>query len=275
METYLAFDFEISSDSQEVLMARLYDLGFESFIEEENSLQAFISSVEWKGSIVEDMHQLCMEFGLSYKMIEHNPKDWNAIWESSFKPIVIGEKLHIRAPFHKHDNQYPYELIIAPKMAFGTGHHATTAMILEWMISTPFDNKSVLDFGCGTGILGIFAKKKQAESLVMIDIEAQAIENANEHCELNDVQANAILEGSIEMIPDQSFDVIFANITRNVLEEVLPVLRLHSKPNVVMMISGFLKQDEEFMKSHLLKNKFIAIATLQKEDWIAILVHAV
>ena len=275
MQDYLAFHFQVTAEFQDVIIAGLYDLGFESFVEEDEKLQAFISQSDWNQIDQEAFKWFCSNHGLSYQIIVHNPKDWNAIWEANFQPIVLANTLRIRAPFHSADPSYSDELIIAPKMAFGTGHHATTALILEWMTGETFNGLSVLDFGCGTGILGIYAKKKGCRNLVMIDIELQAVENAFEHCELNHVHADAILEGSAEVIPAQLFDIIFANITRNVLEELLPKLRSHCTENGKLIISGFLKQDELFMISCLEKNQFRVKSTFQKEDWIAILADVI
>ena len=272
MEIYLAYTVK---STDEVLMALLTQFEFESFEEHEDHFIGYIKKDDLTAADQDEIISIITRFTDDYKIDDIEPQNWNAIWEASFQPVEVGDFCQIRADFHPKSADVRYDLVINPKMAFGTGHHATTALILEWMTGETFNGLSVLDFGCGTGILGIYAKKKGCRNLVMVDIELQAVENAFEHCELNHVHADAILEGSAEVIPAQLFDIIFANITRNVLEELLPKLRSHCAENGKLIISGFLKQDELFMISCLEKNQFRVKSTFQKEDWIAILADVV
>ncbi|MEO6189774.1 MAG: 50S ribosomal protein L11 methyltransferase [Saprospiraceae bacterium] len=270
---YFEISLDIPEDAQEIWIAKLYDWDFENFVEENDSLSAFIAEDKWTSELQERLFSELKENKISYNITQHEPQDWNALWESNFDPIIINEHLYVRASFHPQLSQVEHEIIIAPKMAFGTGHHSTTSMILRWMSNQDLTDLDVLDFGCGTGILGIYAKMKNCKSLVMIDHEEAAVENALEHCEINHVIANQILFGSVEQIPTHKFDLILANITRNVLEEHLPTLSEHLNSNGSIIMSGFLESDFEFMKDLVIANNLEFREVLQDKDWIAI--HAV
>lgn len=255
---------------QALYIALLSDLGFESFIEESDTLEAYISvsdHVNLQDVITEFMnaHQL------SYQTYQHDPQDWNSIWESNFDDIVIKNKLHIRAPFHQHREDLLERIIISPKMAFGTGHHATTSLILEWMVDQSFNHKKVLDFGCGTGILGIYARQKQCTLLTLIDIESQAIDNVYDTLALNGVSADHILLGSAEVLPEEKYDIIFANITRNVITEVIDALYHVAEHDALIVFSGFVEQDKKYMIQLLQSRSLTLIYESQKLDWICLI----
>lgn len=271
MDKYLGFVLNVPAENQEPIIANLYELGFEAFIEEEDQIQAFISNIDWDEVKALLISNYLSESKIKYQIIEHDPQDWNRVWESNFKDILIQNKLHIRASFHPAHKNVEVELLIAPKMAFGTGHHSTTFMILNWMIGQNFHGKSVLDFGCGTGILGIYAKKKGCDHLVMVDIEEQAIENSKENAELNNVAVDKIFLGSTEQIKSMKFDLILANITRNILKETLPTLATLLNSEGLIIVSGFLLEDKEFMENLLKNNGLSPIETFRDKDWLAIL----
>jgi ribosomal protein L11 methyltransferase len=207
---------------------------------------------------------------LEYTLQKLENKDWNKEWESNFAPILFEPDLYIYADFHPRLSHLKHTIQIAPKMAFGTGHHSTTSLILKWMILNDFQNKSVLDFGSGTGILGIYAYLKGCTDLVMIDNDPNAVENAIEHCYLNSVQAINLL-GSVKQIPNRKFDIIFANITRNVLEYSLPDLKNHLHPNGFIIISGFLKSDELYMIQLVKSHGMNIIEINQDLDWLSMI----
>lgn len=271
MDKYLGFILHVLAENQESIIADLYDLGFEAFIEEEDQIQAFIASKDWDEEKALLISNYLSESKIKYQIIEHDPQDWNLVWESNFKDILIQDELHIRASFHPPDKNAEVELLIAPKMAFGTGHHSTTFMILNWMTGQNFHGKSVLDFGCGTGILGIYAKKKGCDHLVLVDIEEQAIENSKENAGLNHVNVDKILLGSTEQIEGMKFDLILANITRNILKETLPTLASLLNSEGLIIVSGFLMEDKEFMENLLNINGLSPMETFKDKDWLAIL----
>ncbi|MBK7811815.1 MAG: 50S ribosomal protein L11 methyltransferase [Saprospiraceae bacterium] len=269
MNEYVGITIKVNQDFQELVMASLYELGYEAFVENESDLQAFIPETSWNEQIKSETSEKLKSFGLDFDEEHYENQDWNAQWESNFKDILIGDKLQVRAVFHETNPEVMEEIIIAPKMAFGTGHHATTSMILEWMMDQKMNGMKVLDFGCGTGILGIYALKKSAAYLALVDIEPEAIENSIENLELNSLNANWIKEGSIEAIPDIQFDIILANITRNILTELMDDLLLKLSKQGTMIISGFLEQDKVFMEEFCKSKNLQVVKVIQQLDWIA------
>ena len=269
MEKYISYKIQVSDEEQSIVLALLSDIGFESFIEESNSLEAFISESDYKVH-KEIIDHYFSDNSYQFMINNHDPKDWNQLWESNFDDIIIKDKLHIRALFHPKRNDIETELIISPKMAFGTGHHATTFQIMAWMVDVDFENLDVLDFGCGTGILAIYAKLKKCKSIDLIDIESQAIDNVYDNLELNHLKADLIALGSTEQIPNKMYDVIFANITRNVISEVLAKLVNHLRPNGRIIFSGFLEQDKTYMEELFQSYQLKTIFESMKIDWLCI-----
>src|SRR5690606_25029937 len=154
---------------------------------------------------------------MSYTVTTIQPQNWNALWESNFQPIFIKDKVCVRATFHEPHPDYPLEILIDPKMAFGTGHHQTTSLMMEYILEEDFDGKSVLDIGCGTGIWGILASKLLAASVVAIDNDPVCVESSKENRQLNNISNMEVFEGSFDAIPNNKFEVILANINRNIL----------------------------------------------------------
>lgn len=270
---YLAIRIRLSPDQHDLVIAGLYDLGFEAFVEEESSLQAFIREDQWTVDKKKETESYLVLEGLGFSEERFEDQDWNAQWESNFEDILLRGKLQIRAVFHPQNPSASEELIIAPKMAFGTGHHATTRLILEWMCDQNFTGQNVLDFGCGTGILGIYAKLKGAATICGIDIEEASMDNAKENASLNGVHWDALRLGSIEQVQEVSYDLILANITRNILTEFLPDLWTHLAPGGRMLISGFLESDLEHMTRECEKLKAKIVNVLQEQDWISMVLE--
>ncbi|MDQ3140922.1 MAG: 50S ribosomal protein L11 methyltransferase [Bacteroidota bacterium] len=271
MERYISFHIFHEPGNTELLLADLYGKGFEAFVELEAELQAFVSESIFTKSFEEDARIYLDQWKYSYEIHKHETQDWNAIWEAGFNSINLKDRLNIRAPFHPINTKFLEELIIAPKMAFGTGHHATTSMILEWMINQDWEQKKVLDFGCGTGILGMYAKLRNARDLDLIDNEEAAIENVNENFNLNKLSYTNLLLGSVEKIPDELYDVILANITRNVIAECMADLVSHLNQHGQLVLSGFLVEDENFMLSLCNEYNLSVVDKRQKEDWICLM----
>ena len=196
------------------------------------------------------------------------------LWESNFEPIQIDDFVAVRADFHpptvdeKGNQSVQFDLVINPKMAFGTGHHETTYMMMQLMRDINFEGKKVLDYGCGTGILAILASKLKAEYLEAVDIEAASFENTVENCKINEVQNVKAFEGTLEVIDASDFDIILANINRNVILDSLFSLKNKLNTEGVLLISGFLKEDETVMKEAVIKNGFKIINTIQRGNWL-------
>lgn len=253
-DVYLEFDWEIEPliEGREVLLAWLSELPFDSFEDTDKGMRAYILKSQYVPSaLYEVLLRKPVEFKWSYSERELENENWNAVWESSFEPVDIGTKLRIRAPFHAASDIFDREIVVHPKMAFGTGHHQTTRLIAEAMLETDFTGKSALDMGCGTGVLAILASFRGADPVYAIDIEANSVDNSLENASLNEVSNIQVLEGGAEVIPNIQFDVILANINRNVLTKDMASYIRHLKPEGHIYLSGFFSADVPVIENSL------------------------
>lgn len=271
--THISYFITLDPIHHEIEIAQLNLLGVESFLEHDHALEAFIES-ESSGSLAKEIEEYLKEKALPFKKIIHNARAWNTEWESNFKPIGIDHKLFVRADFHDPDPQYAQELVISPKMAFGTGHHETTSMILEWMLGENFEGKRVLDFGCGTGILGILAAKNGAADIHFIDNDILAVENTIENIAMNQLPQMLVALGSFDAIPEQGYDFILANITRNILAEGIGTLSAHLNAKGKLIMSGFLISDLEFMLDRIIQSGLIHTMMMQRGEWICLIAES-
>ncbi|HZX61976.1 MAG TPA: 50S ribosomal protein L11 methyltransferase, partial [Bacteroidales bacterium] len=207
----------VSEEKQEILTSLLAEVNFESFVETEDELLAYIQAHNY---VREKVKQLCNQFEVKFTEKQIPDQNWNAEWEKNFEPVLIAEKCYIRAPFHA-PRDYPYEIIIEPKMSFGTAHHETTALMVEMMMQMDFMGKKVLDMGCGTGILAILAYKMGATEVEAIDNDPWAYNNAMENMKKNHVTAMTVKMGDVDAA-GSGYDILLANINRNVLISHLP-----------------------------------------------------
>ncbi len=267
---YLAFEFALKADWQkDVLSANLDKLLFIGFEEKEGSLIAYISENDFK----EDRFRNCINgieniFPVSFRKTLLPDQNWNALWEKNFPPLIIDNTIAIRASFHDPFPEVKYEIQIDPKMSFGTGHHATTFMMLQLMISEDFENKSVLDFGCGTGILSIFASKKNAFSITAVDNDQWAFKNTTENFLLNGTTHAEVVLGDHSAFAGKTFDVILANINRNVILNVLKSFSLVLKKKGSLYVSGFLKEDQADILAAAGALKLSVSSILYRDEWI-------
>ena len=205
---------------EDILIDALGDLGFDTFESRERGFAAYIASEKLDLQALESLliHQP-IGFEVSYTVNEIPPQNWNSVWERNFEPVVVADQCYIRATFHPAVSTYPYEIVIDPKMAFGTGHHQTTALMVRQMLSGRFEGKSVLDMGCGTGILAILAAKLGASSVLAVDNDPVCVASVEENKIRNGAVHIVTQCGSVEVIRNQRFDIILANINRNILLE--------------------------------------------------------
>jgi len=265
---YLKFEFEIENiEQQERLVALLANRGFEGFEEDENSLDAFISEdnfnqAEFSGVI--DTFD-----NVSYIQTTIENINWNQKWEEEFKPVLVEEFVGIRAWFHQPIKNVSQEIIITPKMSFGTGHHATTYLMIKQMESISFTGKSVLDFGTGTGVLGILASKLGAEKVFAIDYDEWSITNAIENIEQN-ACLNIIVEQMDTVPVNDKFDIILANINLNVILDNLASIKEASAEGGTILFSGILKENELTLLNAIREVGLGYLATNQRGDWIVI-----
>lgn len=243
----VTFQFgEVEQWKIDLFISELGEFGFDSFEEQsQNQVKAFIPTSQLD-IIALNVLILRQETGL---VLDYHEKElpwvnWNEEWEKNFQPIVIANKILVRAPFHQISEKYEEELIIKPKMAFGTGHHQTTSMMLELMFSLSFADKDVLDMGTGTGILAIYAAKRGAKDLLAIDIDPICVENVVENMERNQVAGINAIQGSIDDVGDQTFDFVLANINRNIiLVQIARYVRVLND-NSELLLSGFYDGDD-------------------------------
>ncbi len=271
-QNYIEYQFTVVPKEpwEEILLAALQELPFESFDHSETSLLAYVPEMlHFEGflnsiSLFEDP-----SISISVKKKTIKPVNWNAKWESEFQPIVIGDNCVVRADFHP-DQGKRFELIINPKMSFGTGHHQTTHMMLDFALSESFEGKSILDMGCGTGVLAILASIKGAVSVDAIDLDPWCIENATENALKNNCSnVNCVLGSSLTKdIP--TYGLIFANINRNILLEQISSYSLALIEGGVLLLSGFYQSDIESLRQCCEAEGLSYEEEKQKGDWCAL-----
>ena len=229
----------------------LAEIGFESFVRGEDALEAYVPQPLFSRSELDQvLADLPLEVEISYTVQTMEDKNWNEEWEKNyFNPIVIGDECCIHSSFHQPEGTYRYPILIDPKMSFGTGHHQTTLLILKEILAMELSGKCVLDMGCGTGVLAILAAMKGAAPVTAIDIEEWAYNNAMENVVLNGMTSIRVLQGGAELLGEERYDVIFANINRNILLQDLPHYEAVLKQGGIIVMSGFYLDDLPAIRS--------------------------
>jgi ribosomal protein L11 methyltransferase len=270
MNTYQLFEIKCETDIAEILIAELSAIGFEGFLENEEGFEAYILTEDLNREL---MNEICEQYGISANYIQEKEiqnQNWNAEWEQNFQPVIIKNTIRISAPFHNLTKEYPIELLIQPKTSFGTGHHETTASIMELLLQEDVKDKKVFDFGAGTGILSILAKVLGANEIFANDIDDWAAENIHENLELNAMDGIDFKKGGLEVLnSDQIFDLILANINKNVLMQSFDTLREHSHKNSKLYISGFLEKDLIDLTNQAMKAGWELSNKVVNGDWCA------
>jgi ribosomal protein L11 methyltransferase len=269
----LLFTTIITDDyQQDLLMNELAEFGFDTFEEMDLGFKAYIPADNFDQKALDEALQSYREmFTFSYEVTLIPQKNWNEVWESNFEPIEIKDQIHVRATFHEPKPNFAYEIVIDPKMAFGTGHHQTTSMMMDFMLEADLKDKTVLDMGCGTGILAILASKMGATSVTAIDYDEVCYESTLENAPLNHIGNIIAICGSKEAIPDYEFDVILANINRNILIEQMDAYARVLKPGGEIYFSGFYETpDMEIITNEAAKYNLKYIAHKQDKNWVAV-----
>jgi len=256
---------------QDLLIAALGEIGFDTFEEVDLGFKADIPVDKFEQSVLDEALEPYREmFTFSYDVTLIPQKNWNEVWESNFEPIQIGNQVFVRATFHHPQPQFPYEIVIDPKMAFGTGHHQTTAMMMQLMLENDFSGKRVLDMGCGTGILAILAAKLGATDLTAIDYDPVCYESTIENSALNNVDNIKALCGSKEVIPDEQYDIILANINRNILLDQMDAYARVLRPGGEIYFSGFYESpDLDIISEEAGKYNLKYITHKKNKEWVA------
>lgn len=269
---YIEYNFTIEprDPAAEILIAELGLFGFESFVETETGLLAYIPSEEYVKDVMNDIRILKSdEFIVEYSVKTIEQINWNEEWEKNFTPINVDSKVYVRAPFHDASTM-DYEIVIEPKMSFGTGHHETTHMMIQHLLDLDLTHKSVLDMGCGTGILAIFAAMKNARPIDAIDIDEWCVENTNENIEKNNCEFISVFLGDAHLLKNQKYDIIIANINRNILLQDLPAYKRCLNNNGILLLSGFYTEDEPLLQSKAKELGFEFLKKFERNNWLSL-----
>ncbi|MES2477497.1 MAG: 50S ribosomal protein L11 methyltransferase [Bacteroidota bacterium] len=265
---YFQLSIAIPNDeTRELLIAALSEQGVEGFEEDETTLKAFVSEADYQAVVIAEILQ---EFGLTSKLETIEPTNWNAKWEADFEPVLINDFCTIRAHFHTIPLTTKHEVIITPKMSFGTGHHATTHLMVAQMQHIDFKDKSVFDFGTGTGVLAILAEILGASEIIAIDNDEWSFENTRENIGLNNCHNISVSMDSIESV-QQTFDIILANINRHILLAYMPKMYQLLNDGGTLLMSGLLTDDELMVSDAAKAAGFTVQGVFTRNNWISIL----
>ncbi len=258
----------------EILIAQLNEIGYESYDQEEEKLKAYILEKFFDIDAVRSLQvNTLIDCTIHYSWQVIKTENWNQVWEKSFKPIVVDNECVIRAPFHTGTPTLKYEIIIEPKMSFGTGHHETTYLMLKTMLKLDFKDNTVLDMGCGTGVLAILAKLKGAKTVTAIDIDEWAYKNTLENIEKNNCTDIQVFQGDASLLKNQNFDIIIANINRNILMSDISVYARGLNSNGMLLLSGLYDSDLQMIKDEAENHQLIYHSHKEKHNWVAALFY--
>lgn len=261
-----------SEDIYDALAADLANIGFESFVQSDDTLLAYINSALFSSVLIEKTIEnfvLDVEIKFSFKPIED--KNWNEEWEKNFfNPIIIEDKCIIHSSFHIPQDKYDYQILIDPKMSFGTGHHQTTGLMIKEILDNKIEGKTVLDMGCGTAILAILASMRGAKHITAIDIDEWAFENALENVQLNNITNIDVKLGAASLLGDETYDIILANINRNILLEDIPSYTKVLNEGGKLIMSGFYDKDIPVISKKCLENGLVFNHYIEKDHWVSV-----
>jgi len=269
---YIGYTFDISprDPETEILIAELGYAGFESFVENEAGVIAYIQKPEWNSEILNDIYILTNEeFKITFTSEEIEQVNWNKEWEKNFQAIEVDGKCAVRAPFHE-KTDVEFDIIIEPKMSFGTGHHETTHMMIQHILKLDVVGKSVLDMGCGTGILAILAEMRGAKTLDAIDIDNWCYLNTVENIERNNCYNINAYEGEASLLAGKKYDVIIANINRNILLKDITTYASCLNDNGTLLLSGFYVEDIPLISEECGKQELKFVENLERNNWVAV-----
>lgn len=275
---YLGYTFTISplEPAREILIAELGYAGFESFVETDEGCIAYIQKEEAFPNKDVNYNRLLEninifkseEFKIKYVAEEIAQVNWNEEWEKHFEPIEVAGKCQVRAPFHD-STGLEYEIVIEPKMSFGTGHHETTHMMIKHLLKLDLEGKKTLDMGCGTGVLAILAEKRGASPIDAIDIDNWCFLNSVENAARNNCNHITVSEGDASLLENQSYEVIIANINRNILLQDIPTYASCLQKNGVLLLSGFYTDDIALISEKCNAHDLFFQGNYERNNWVA------
>lgn len=269
---YLAYHFSVDpkEPGSEILIAELGEKPFESFMETENGFSAYIQKDLWTKNILDDICLLhSPDFTISHTIEEIEQVNWNEEWEKNFEPIDVNGKCHVRAPFHP-KTYAEFDIVIEPKMSFGTGHHETTHMMIQHLLETNVSNLKTLDMGCGTAILAILAEMKGAKPIDAIDIDNWCYLNSIENAERNNCHEISVYEGDASLLKENKYDLIIANINRNILLNDMQQYVDCLNKNGILLLSGFYNEDIPFIDESCTEKGLTFVKKFERNNWVSL-----
>jgi ribosomal protein L11 methyltransferase len=270
--SYIGYHFTVEPKElgTEILIAQLGETAFESFIETEDGFSAYIQKELWTADVLEDVYVMqSPEFTISYTYEEIEQVNWNEEWEKNFEPIDVDGKCHVRAPFHPKTNA-EFDIVIEPKMSFGTGHHETTHMMIQHLLAMDVKNMKTLDMGCGTAILAILAEMKGAQPIDAIDIDNWCYLNSIENAERNNCSQITVYEGEADLLKGKQYDFIIANINRNILLNDMQQYVDSLNKNGTLLLSGFYTEDIPFIDASCVEKGLTFVTKLERNNWVSL-----
>jgi len=253
----------------EIIMAQLGELGFESFSETENGLLAYIPATAFDPSILNNEELWPEGANVEYTWQTIPEQNWNAVWESNFEPVTLAGRCYIRAPFHPARPEMEYDIVIEPKMSFGTAHHETTALMIEHLLEIDVEGLSVLDMGCGTGVLAILVSMRKASVITAIDNDEWAFNNSVENVERNKTSNISVYLGDAAMLEGLSFDLIIANINRNILLSDIKAYSQSLNNAGILLMSGFYLEDLPIITAEAARYSLQYSGHKERNNWVA------
>jgi len=271
-DSFIQVDIFAPQPMYERVIAALLDEPFEGFEEQADRIVYYIEAEKFDAKQLQRCLSSLGREGVSFKTLSLDAENWNKRWETHYDPVSVGNFCHIRAPFHNKPSTQPYthELLIQPQMSFGTGHHETSRLMIRLMQHVEMRSKSVLDMGCGTGILGILAAKMGAKYVLGIDIDPWSYDNALENIKVNDISQMKILLGNVAAIPSRTFDCILANINLDVLQRDIPQYLSHLQDEGYLLISGFYQSDLQAIQNCFAHSSMALIHHFAEANWQAL-----
>lgn len=253
---------------RDILLVELTELGYDSFEETTGGLDAYISDELFSVNALNGLMTLRdPHVTVSWSVSKLEERNWNADWEASFQPVEVGKEVRIRAEHHASADGFTHELVITPRMAFGTGHHATTRMVVRAMLGLDLVSKSVCDLGCGTAVLAILAERMGASEVRGIDIDEQAVINAEENVQRNGCSITTVEKGVATALEGHTYDLILANIERNTLIDAMPLMAAALRPNGALFLSGFIVTDRHLLAASAEANGLSLAEHLEEGEW--------
>ena len=271
MSTTIQVSIDVLDEAvKDIMIAELADLGFDGFEETETGLLSYIAMAGFDGELTSGLEELVNRYGLTYTSTAIDKQNWNALWESNFEPVLVDDFVGVRANFHDSFNgAVEHDIVITPKMSFGTGHHGTTYSVMQLMRGIDFTNKSVFDFGTGTGLLAILAHKLGAGDILAVDNDDWCIENASENIVVNNTQSIEIQKVDNAKL-NKKFNIIIANINKNIILDNLAFLAQATVPGGVVLLSGLLVEDEPEIEAACAALGWKHQETRTRNNWIAL-----